>query len=153
MAPLLECHEASKHHLLKFGFFLLDSINLGFLLRERLATVLIILSSWGSQLGGYSARIKLFFWRRCRGKKRLLQGEFRMHILYFVFFWKGKTVGESPTAIFYRLGEFTKCTNLQFKKSKSCKKEKVYVIVCSQSTNWSWNFLFILKASILSSFT
>jgi hypothetical protein len=30
----LECHEASKHHLLEFGFFL-DSINLGFLLREN----------------------------------------------------------------------------------------------------------------------
>jgi hypothetical protein len=24
------------------------------------------------------------FWRRCRGKRRLLQGEFRTHILYFV---------------------------------------------------------------------
>jgi hypothetical protein len=24
------------------------------------------------------------FWRRCRGKRRLLQGEFRAHILYFV---------------------------------------------------------------------
>jgi hypothetical protein len=35
MAPFLECHEASKHHLLEFGFFL-DSINLGFLLRENL---------------------------------------------------------------------------------------------------------------------
>jgi hypothetical protein len=35
MAPLLECHEASKHHLLEFGFFL-DSTNLGFLLRENL---------------------------------------------------------------------------------------------------------------------
>jgi hypothetical protein len=58
--------------------------NLGFLLRERLATVLIIPSSWGSQLGGYSARIKLFFWRRCRGKRRFLQGEFCTHILYFV---------------------------------------------------------------------
>jgi hypothetical protein len=57
MAPLLECHEASKHHLLKFGFFLLDSINLGFLLRKRLATVLIIPSYLGSQLGGYPARI------------------------------------------------------------------------------------------------
>jgi hypothetical protein len=82
--PLLECLEASKHHLLKFGFFLLDSINLGFLLRERLVTVLIIPSSWGSQLGGYPARIKLFFWRRCRGKRRFLQGEFCTHILYFV---------------------------------------------------------------------
>jgi presenilin-like A22 family membrane protease len=25
------------------------------------------------------------FWRRCQGKRRLLQGEFRTHILYFVF--------------------------------------------------------------------
>jgi tryptophan-rich sensory protein len=24
------------------------------------------------------------FWRRCRGKRRLMQGEFRTHILYFV---------------------------------------------------------------------
>jgi hypothetical protein len=30
----LECHEASKHHLLEFGFFL-DTIKLGFLLREN----------------------------------------------------------------------------------------------------------------------
>jgi hypothetical protein len=59
-------------------------INLGFLLRERLATVLIIPSSWGSQLGGCPTRIKLFFWRRCQGKRRLLQEEFRTHILYFV---------------------------------------------------------------------
>jgi hypothetical protein len=62
----------------------MDSINLGFLLRERLAIVLIIPSSWGSQLGGYPARIKLFFWRCCRGKRRILQGEFHTHILYFV---------------------------------------------------------------------
>jgi hypothetical protein len=46
--------------------------------------VLIVPSSWGSQLGGYSAHIKLFFWRRCWGKRRFLQGEFRTHILYFV---------------------------------------------------------------------
>jgi Trk-type K+ transport system membrane component len=46
--------------------------------------MLIIPSSWGSQLGGYPAHIKLIFWRRCRGKRRLLQGEFRTHILYFV---------------------------------------------------------------------
>jgi hypothetical protein len=25
-----------------------------------------------------------FFWRHCRGKRKLLQGEFRTHILYFV---------------------------------------------------------------------
>jgi hypothetical protein len=35
-------------------------------------------------LGGYPARIKLIFWRCYRGKRRLLQGEFCMHILYFV---------------------------------------------------------------------
>jgi hypothetical protein len=50
--------------------------------------VLIIPSSWGSQLDGEKLstlrRIKTFFWRRCRGKRRLLQGEFRTHILYFV---------------------------------------------------------------------
>jgi hypothetical protein len=46
--------------------------------------MLIIPFSWGSQLGGHPARIKLIFWRRCRGKRRLLQGEFRTHILYFV---------------------------------------------------------------------
>jgi hypothetical protein len=46
--------------------------------------MLIIPSSWGSQLGGHPARIKLIFWHRCQGKRRLLQGEFRMHILYFV---------------------------------------------------------------------
>jgi hypothetical protein len=32
--------------------FFLDSINLGFFLREKLAAVLIIPSSWGSQLDG-----------------------------------------------------------------------------------------------------
>jgi hypothetical protein len=50
--------------------------------------VLIIPSSWGSQLDGEKLstprRIKTFFWRRCRGKRRLLQREFRTHILYFV---------------------------------------------------------------------
>jgi hypothetical protein len=55
-----------------------------FLTEGKFATVLIIPSFWGSQLGGYPARIKLIFWRRCRGKRRLLQGEFRTHILYFV---------------------------------------------------------------------
>jgi hypothetical protein len=60
-------------------------INKPRLLTEgKLATVLIIPSSWASQLGGHAARIKLIFWRRCRGKRRLLQGEFRTDILYFV---------------------------------------------------------------------
>jgi hypothetical protein len=60
-------------------------LNLGFLLREKLAAVLIIPSSWGFQLDGEKpstpCRIKTLFWRRCRGKRRLLQGEFRTHIL------------------------------------------------------------------------
>jgi hypothetical protein len=50
--------------------------------------VLIIPSSWGSHLDGEKPstprRIKTFFWRRHRGKRRFLQGEFRTHILYFV---------------------------------------------------------------------
>jgi hypothetical protein len=41
-----------------------------FLTEEKFATVLIIPSSWGSQLGGHPARIKLIFWRRCRGPKK-----------------------------------------------------------------------------------
>jgi hypothetical protein len=37
--------------------------------------VLIIPSSWGSQLGGYLHAIKQFFWRRCWGERGFLQGE------------------------------------------------------------------------------
>jgi hypothetical protein len=37
--------------------------------------VLIIPSSWGSQLGGHLHTIKQFFWRRCRGERGFLQGE------------------------------------------------------------------------------
>jgi hypothetical protein len=48
--PCSECHEASQHHLLKFGFLLLDRLNLGFTTEGRLAAVLIIPFSWGSQL-------------------------------------------------------------------------------------------------------
>jgi hypothetical protein len=63
-------------------------INLGFLLREKLAVLLIIPSSWGSQLDGdlhhQPCHIKTLFWRRCQGKRRLLQGGFCTHILYFV---------------------------------------------------------------------
>jgi hypothetical protein len=48
----LELSQASKHHLQSFGFFPFGSINLGFLLRESLAAIFIIPSSWGSQLDG-----------------------------------------------------------------------------------------------------
>jgi hypothetical protein len=50
--------------------------------------MLIIPSSWGSQLDSdlhqHRAASSIIFWRRCRGKRRLLQGKFRTHILYFV---------------------------------------------------------------------
>jgi hypothetical protein len=36
----------------------------------RLAVVLIIPSSWGSQLGGHLHAIKQFFWRHCQGLKK-----------------------------------------------------------------------------------
>jgi hypothetical protein len=76
----LECHKASKHHLLEFGFFLLDSINLGFLLREKLAAVLIIPFSWGSQLDGdlhhHHHTKQRFFWRHCREKEVFYKGSF-----------------------------------------------------------------------------
>jgi hypothetical protein len=47
--PCPEYHEASKHHLLKLGFLLLVRLNLGSITEGRLAIVLIIPSSWGSQ--------------------------------------------------------------------------------------------------------
>jgi hypothetical protein len=59
-----------------------------FLTKGKLAVVLIKPFSWGSQLDGdihyHTPPQQRFFWRRCRGKRRLLQGEFRTHILYFV---------------------------------------------------------------------
>jgi hypothetical protein len=61
---------------------------LGFLLREKLAAMLIIPSSWGSQLAEHFnhqlGRIKLFLALLPGRKRRLLQGEFRTHILYFI---------------------------------------------------------------------
>jgi hypothetical protein len=48
-----------QHHLLEFGFFLLDD-KPWFLTEGKLATVLIIPSSWGSQLGGHPVRISCF---------------------------------------------------------------------------------------------
>jgi hypothetical protein len=72
---------------------------LGFLLREKLAAIFIKPCSWGFQLAGHLLHqlhankfsgtihhraINKFFWRRCQEKRRLPQGEFRTHILYFV---------------------------------------------------------------------
>jgi hypothetical protein len=55
----------------------------------KLVALLIIPSSWGSQLDGdlhqhRTTTSNKVFWCRCRGKRRLLQGEFHTHILYFV---------------------------------------------------------------------
>jgi hypothetical protein len=49
-------------------------INLGFTTEGRIADVLIIPYSWGSQQG-VIYNIKQFFWRRCQGERRFLQGE------------------------------------------------------------------------------
>jgi hypothetical protein len=81
--PCPECHEASKHHLLKFGFLLLVWLNLCFTTEGRLGTVLIIPSSLGSQQAVLTSH-QAVFWRRCRGERRPLQGESRTHNLYFV---------------------------------------------------------------------
>jgi hypothetical protein len=37
--------------------------------------VLLIPSSWGSQLGALTSHHQAFFWRRCQGERRYLQGE------------------------------------------------------------------------------
>jgi hypothetical protein len=50
----------------------------------RLAAMLIIASSWGSQLGGHLHTIKHFFWRRCQGERGFLQGSLSLPIFYFV---------------------------------------------------------------------
>jgi hypothetical protein len=59
-----------------------------FLTEGKLTTVLIKPFSWGSQLDSdlhyHTPPQQRYFWRRSREKRRLLQGEFRMHILYFV---------------------------------------------------------------------
>jgi hypothetical protein len=58
-----------------------------FLTEGKLATVLITPSlgvpNW-SVIYINTAQQSSFFWRRCLGKRRLLQGEFRTHILCFV---------------------------------------------------------------------
>jgi hypothetical protein len=78
------CREASRHHLLKFGFFLLvweTSVSYwGKTCYCAHHTFLL-----GFPTGWLSAHIKNFFWSRCRGKRRFLQGESRTHNLYFVF--------------------------------------------------------------------
>ena len=51
------------------------SIKPWFLTEGKLAAVLIIPSSWGSQRIAITRASSSFFWRRCRGEEALLQGE------------------------------------------------------------------------------
>jgi hypothetical protein len=51
----------------------------------RLAAVLIIHSSWDSQLDEYLHAIKQFFWHRCQGEKGFLQGESLASNLLFCY--------------------------------------------------------------------
>jgi hypothetical protein len=67
--PCPECHEASKHHLLKFGFLLLVRLTLVSQLREDL----LMCSSY-LPLGVPNELLltshQQVFWRRCRGLKK-----------------------------------------------------------------------------------
>ena len=51
------------------------SIKPWFLTEGKLAAVLIIPSSWGSQRIAITRASSAIFWRRCRGEEALLQGE------------------------------------------------------------------------------
>jgi hypothetical protein len=57
-------------------------------LTEGILTAVLITPSLGvpnwSVIYINIAQQSSFFWHCCRGKRRFLQGEFRMHILYFV---------------------------------------------------------------------
>jgi hypothetical protein len=58
-APYISCpklSQTSKHHLQSFVSPLQERLNFGFLTEGKLAAILIIPSSWGSQRAGYSPR-------------------------------------------------------------------------------------------------
>jgi hypothetical protein len=92
---VLRSWQASSSGVLSFSYWI---DNLGFITEGKLATIFIKpslgVSNWpvnlihqqtqSSFLASSSPRHQQVFWRRCRGKRRLLQGEFRTHILYFV---------------------------------------------------------------------
>jgi hypothetical protein len=87
-----ECHEASKHHLLKFGFLLLVRFNLGFTTEGRPATVLIIPSSWGSQRAVVTSHQAIFLAPLPGRKKTSARGVSHAQVftlflvlLYFIF--------------------------------------------------------------------
>jgi hypothetical protein len=83
--PCPECREASKHHLLKFGFLLLVQFNLGFTTEGRLATVLIIPSSWGSQRAVLTCHQAKFSGTVAGEKEDFCKGSLSHTIFYFVF--------------------------------------------------------------------
>jgi hypothetical protein len=62
-------------NLQKCGSFSYWFDNLGFTIEGKLAAMLIIPSSWGSQQGVVYTPSSIFFWHRCRGERRFLQGE------------------------------------------------------------------------------
>jgi hypothetical protein len=66
----LSCREGSEHQPSKVGSFSYWFDKPWFHTKGRLAIVLIIPSSWVSQLGGHVHASKQFFWRRCRGLKK-----------------------------------------------------------------------------------
>jgi hypothetical protein len=68
--PCPECHEASKHHLLKFGFLLLVRLNLGFITEGNLLLCSTKPSSWGSQLGALTSRHQSIFLALLPGRKK-----------------------------------------------------------------------------------
>jgi hypothetical protein len=86
MAPLLEVTRLASITFWSLAFSWTDKP--WFFTEGKLAAVLIKPFSWGSQLDGdlhyHTLPQQRFFWRRCRRKRRLLQGEFRTHILYLV---------------------------------------------------------------------
>jgi hypothetical protein len=72
---LWSCREASKHQPSEVGSFSYWFDKPWFHTEGRLAAVLIIPSSWGSQLGRHLHAIKQFFWRHCQGERGFLQWE------------------------------------------------------------------------------
>jgi hypothetical protein len=69
------CRQASEHQPSEVGSFSYSFGKPWFHTEGRLAAVLIIPSSWGSQLGSQLYAIKQFFRRRCQGERGFLQGE------------------------------------------------------------------------------
>jgi hypothetical protein len=82
--PCLECHEASKHHLLKFGFLLLVRYTLVSQLREDL----LMCSSYlplGVPNELYLQAINEFFGAVAREKEDFCKGSLARTIFYFIF--------------------------------------------------------------------